>query len=124
MATAVYHMLPRHFKPITRKEHFDVEEKIRMEKIKEAFSKLKWNKDVFDAEYLVKKSKDDFEYESVLCSISNLIINNPAMINLLGKEWIFLNESILRKNVANRMREYWLSTQEEPNECKKLKKRK
>ena len=124
MATAVYHMLPRHFKPITRNEHFDVEEKIRMEKIKEAFSKLKWDQDVFDAEYLVKKSKDDFEYEGVLCSISSLIINNPAMIDLLGKDWILLNESILRKNVANRMREYWISTQEEHNECKKLKKRK
>ena len=124
MATAVYHMLPRHFKPIIRNECYDVEEKIRMEKIKEAFRKLKWNQDVFDAEYLVKKSKDDLEYESVLCSISNLIINNPAMINLLGKNWILLNESILRKNVANRMREYLYSTQDEPIEYKKLKKRK
>ena len=117
-------MLPRHFKPITRNECYDVEEKIRMEKIKEAFKKLKWNQDVFDAEYLVKKSKDDLEYESVLCSISSLVINNPAMINLLGKDWILLNENILRKNVANMMREYWHSTQDEPIECKKLKKRK
>lgn len=124
MATAVYHMLPRHFKPIIRNECYDVEEKIRMEKIKDAFSKLKWNRDVFDAEYLVKKTKDDLEYEDVLCSISNLLINNPSMIKLLGKEWILLNESILRKNVANRTREYWVSTQEKSDTSKKIKKRK
>ena len=94
MATAVYHMISRHFKTIIRNEYFDIEEKIRMEKIKDAFFKLKWNQDVFDAEYLVKKSKDDLEYEDVLCSLSNLLINNPSMINLLGKEWILLNESI------------------------------
>lgn len=124
MATAVYHMISRHFKTIIRNEYFDIEEKIRMEKIKDAFFKLKWNQDVFDAEYLVKKSKDDLEYEDVLCSLSNLLINNPSMINLLGKEWILLNESILRKNVANRMREYWVTTQEEFDTCKKIKKRK
>ena len=88
------------------------------------FSKLKWNRDVFDAEYLVKKTKDDLEYEDVLCSISNLLINNPSMIKLLGKEWILLNESILRKNVANRTREYWVSTQEKSDTSKKIKKRK
>ena len=124
MATAVYHIISRHFEMITRNEHFDIEEKIRMEKIKDAFSKLKWNRDVFDAEYLVKKTKDDIEYEDVLCSISNLLINNPSMINLLGKEWILLNESILRKNVANRTREYWVSTQEKSDTSKKIKKRK
>lgn len=124
MATAVYHMISRHFKTIIRNEYFDIEEKIRMEKIKDAFFKLKWNQDVFDAEYLVKKSKDDLEYEDVLCSLSNLLLNNPSMINLLGKEWILLNESILRKNVANRMREYWVTTQEEFDTCKKIKKRK
>lgn len=124
MATAVYHIISRHFKTIIRNEYFDIEEKIRMEKIKDAFFKLKWNQDVFDAEYLVKKSKDDLEHEDVLCSLSNLLINNPSMINLLGKEWILLNESILRKNVANRMREYWVTTQEEFDTCKKIKKRK
>lgn len=124
MATAVYHIISRHFETITRNEHFDIEEKIRMEKIKDAFSKLKWNRDVFDAEYLVKKTKDDLEYEDVLCSISNLLINNPSMIKLLGKEWILLNESILRKNVANRTREYWVSTQEKSDTSKKIKKRK
>ena len=124
MATAVYHIISRHFETITRNEHFDIEEKIRMEKIKDAFSKLKWNRDVFDAEYLVKKTKDDLEYEDVLCSISNLLINNPSMIKLLGKEWILLNESILRKNVANRTWEYWVSTQEKSDTCKKIKKRK
>lgn len=124
MATAVYHIISRHFETITRNEHFDIEEKIRMEKIKDAFSKLKWNRDVFDAEYLVKKTKDDLEYEDVLCSISNLLINNPSMIKLLGKEWILLNESILRKNVANRTREYWVSTQEKSDTSNKIKKRK
>lgn len=124
MATAVYHIISRHFETITRNEHFDIEEKIRMEKIKDAFSKLKWNRDVFDAEYLVKKTKDDLEYEDVLCSISNLLINNPSMIKLLGKEWILLNENILRKNVANRTREYWVSTQEKSDTSKKIKKRK
>ena len=124
MATAVYHIISRHFETITRNEHFDIEEKIRMEKIKDAFSKLKWNRDVFDAEYLVKKTKDDLEYEDVLCSISNLLINNPSMIKLLAKEWILLNESILRKNVANRTREYWVSTQEKSDTSKKIKKRK
>lgn len=124
MATAVYHMLPRHFKPIIRGDYADAEEEIRMKKIKDAFSKLKWNQDVFDAEYLVKKSKEELEYESVLSTISNLAINNPSMINILRREWILLNENILRKNVSNRMREYWLSAQEEKEEHKMLKKRK
>ena len=124
MATAVYHMMPRHFQLITRNSYDDVEETIRMSKIRDAFLKLKWNQDVFDAEYLVKKTKADLEYEDVLSSITNLITNNPAMIKTLGKEWIILNESVLRKNVSNRMREYWLSSGHVQDNCYTLKRKK
>lgn len=119
MATSVYHMLPRHFKAINRNDYIDVEETIRMEKIKDAFEKLKWNKDVFDAEYLVKKKKEDIELENISSSISNLTLNNYEVLKLLGKEWILVNQSISKKDVANRMREYLNSNQEK---CKKLKK--
>lgn len=124
MATAVYHMLPRHFKTIVRKNYVDVEEEIRMKKITDAFSKLKWNEDVFDAEYLVKKSKEEKQYDEVLSTLGNLILNNPSLINVLGKEWILLNESNLRKNTSNRMRQYWILNQGESIEAKIFRKRK
>ena len=56
--------------------------------------------------------------------MTNLITNNPAMIKTLGKEWIILNESVLRKNVSNRMREYWLSSGHVQEDCYTLKKKK
>lgn len=122
MATAVYHMLPRHFPQVVREDYVDIEEKIRMSKIRDAFSKLKWTRDVFDAEYLVKKTKEEKEQEEVFSTLSNLAINNPSLIKVLGKDWILLNKNKLKKDVASRMREYWLSTQETPEKSLTLQK--
>ena len=110
MATAVYYIIERHFKQLTRSEHEDIEEDLRMEKIIDAFSKLKWNNDVFDAEYLVKKPKEVSEYEDVVSSISNLVLNNATLTEASKNDWVLKSKDIDHKNVVKRMRDYWLST--------------
>ena len=118
MATAVFHIMQRHFKVITRKDYQDIEEYLRMQKIKDAFQKLKWKNDVFDAEYLTKKTTSENEYENVVNSISNLTINPNSFLGLGNREWILKKNDIDNKDIVNRMREYWLSNNNE----KRLKK--
>lgn len=122
MATAVYYIIERHFKQLTRSEHEDIEEDLRMEKIIDAFSKLKWNNDVFDAEYLVKKPKEVSEYEDVVSSISNLVLNNATLTEASKNDWVLKSKDIDHKNVVKRMRDYWLSTDKKIEKQKVLKK--
>lgn len=112
MATAVYYMINRHFDLIERKNYSNIEEELRKEKIEDAFKKMKWERDVFDAEYLVKKSKEEVEYEEVVNTISNLkydfnVLKNTSLNN---RNYILLNMDLKRKNVAEAMRKYWIST--------------
>lgn len=126
MATAVYHIITRHFDSIKRLETEDIEEQIRQEKIVDAFQKLKWKHDVFDAEYLVKKTKDDREYEDVIKTISNLRFSPQALrkTSLGNREAVLLKLDLERKNVPETMRKYWLKTQESTGKPKRLIKRK
>lgn len=57
MATAVCHIAAKYFEPLAREKYCNIEEHLRMIKIKDAFEKLKWDRDVFDAEYLIKRLK-------------------------------------------------------------------
>lgn len=123
MATAVYYMIMRHFKPVTRKQGENIEAKLRLQKIQDAFKKLKWDKDVFDAEYLVKKTHEEKEYEDVVRSLSNLRLNydviRSAQIN--HREYVLKKMDLDSKDVAKSMRQYWLKTR---NGSKTLTKRK
>lgn len=107
MATSVYHIISRHFKPLVRREHGNVEEELRMKKIKYAFEKLKWDRDVFDAEYLTKKTKEEQEYEEVVRTLSNLALDSIMQNGFCGQEWILSQLDIDNKDVVKRMRKYW-----------------
>lgn len=118
MATSVYYMIERHFQTVIRKEHNDIEEKIRQNKIRDAFIKLKWERDVFDAEYLTKKSNEEIEYEQVVKSISNLVVN-PNISFPFDKNWILKELDLCKKDIPNRMRLFL-----EESKIQKVKKRK
>ena len=100
------------------KEHNDIEEKIRQNKIRDAFIKLKWERDVFDAEYLTKKSNEEIEYEQVVKSISNLVVN-PNISFPFDKNWILKELDLCKKDIPNRMRLFL-----EESKIQKVKKRK
>lgn len=128
MATAVYYILARHIAPVKRSDYqtSDIEEYWRQEKIADAFKKLKWDHDVFDAEYLVKKTQADREHEEVIHTLSNLRFNQHTLANtLLGnREWVLLENDLQRKDVASSMRAYWLRQQGASSKEKVLTKRK
>ncbi|MEI3529869.1 MAG: 1-acyl-sn-glycerol-3-phosphate acyltransferase [Bacilli bacterium] len=123
MATAVYYIIARHFKTLSRGDYRDVEEYLRMKKITKAFEKLKWNRDVFDAEYLIKKTAEEKEYEEIVNSLSNLVVKDVAFTSS-NRDWILSQLDIEKKDVANRMRNFWLSTQLDDPNVKVLKRKK
>lgn len=105
MATSVYHMIERHFEELKREDYGDdIEDKIRREKVIDAFKKLKWTKDVFKAEYLVKQTQAEKEHYQVAQAINNNIYNLEALNNI---------------NVEEAMRKYLKETQEDNNIKKK-----
>jgi hypothetical protein len=123
MATAVYYMMMRHF-PIIKRENYDnIEFYFKDKKVKDAFKKLKWDHDVFDAEYLVKKTNTEKDYEDVAKTISNLELNSKVLkttqLNL--RDYVLKNKAIEDKNVADYMRNYWKNN---VSNTKKLVKRK
>lgn len=119
MATSVYHIISRHFKPLNRGEHNDIEEELRMEKIKYAFKKLKWDRDVFDAEYLTKETKEEKEQKEVTKTLSDLALDSIMQNGLCGQEWILSQINLENKNVVNRMRKYWKETKSKTKILKK-----
>lgn len=108
MATAVYHLIARHIAPVKREEYTDIESVFIKEYVTDAFEKLKWKHDVFEAEYLTKKTEDNLEYEEVVKTLSWLCINNDkldeAYIN--HKECIQKWIDLERKDVAANLRKY------------------
>ena len=122
MATSVYSIMERHFKPLNRNKFENIEEYLRMQKIEEAFTKLKWNKDVFDAEYLTKHSIEELEYNQVINDISNLIFSLKKDNCLVDKEWIKKFLDIQNKDIVLRMRNYLVDNKK--SDTKVLKKKK
>lgn len=110
MATAVYAIMERHFPVIERNERDPLEERMRSEKISEkiedAFRKLKWNKDVFEAEYLTKKTKADQEHGEVVSTLSHLAICSRTLDATSRRYWIQRKIRMDKKNVVMRMREH------------------
>jgi len=119
MATSIYYIIARHFKTLVRKEHSDIEEYFRTKKIKDAFDKLKWNSDVFEAEYLTKKTIEEREYEDVVRTLSNLNLNYEGLKKFNTRNWVLSKIDLDNKDVVNRMRQYWLSIQNDENVGKK-----
>lgn len=119
MATAVYHLISRHTKPLKRDEYDNIEEQLRMKKIQEAFDKLKWERDVFDAEYLTKKTEEERTHEEIVRTLSNLTINTQALKGYSNKYWVLSKLNIDNKDIPLQMRNYLLSI--EKSKTKKLK---
>ena len=107
MATQIYTLMSRHSKVVKRKEDDHLEETTRMEKVVDAFKKLHWNKDVFEAEYLTKKTKEELEYEDVHESINNLLkvkSKRPLFVNY--RDFIRRYTDIHDKDVVEAMRRH------------------
>lgn len=106
MATSVYHLVARHIAPLSRAEWGDMEQAFIEEYVANAFRKLKWQHDVFDAEYLVKKSQADKEYEETIRTLGELRIE-PKVLKETGLDsryWIRKRGYLEREYVAGNMR--------------------
>lgn len=99
MATAVWHLMARHLETIKRNQYGDIEQYFIDSYVADAFSKLKWQHDVFDAEYLTKKQKVEREYEEVVHKLSGLRLSKKVITEtqLDNREYI-LKEMDLEKN--------------------------
>ena len=106
MATSVYFMMERHFEPIKRREYQDIEGKFIEEYVKDTFEKLKWKHDVFEAEYLTKKTNDEQEYEDIVCTLANLKLSKKTISETLlnNREFVQKRADLERKNVPANMR--------------------
>jgi hypothetical protein len=109
MATAEYNLMLRHFDQVKRYPNDNYEEIVREEKVNDAFTKLKWNADVFDAEYLIKKDDADRQYEEVLKTMSNLKLNSEALTetNINTRNFVQLEHDLNNKDVAQAMRRHF-----------------
>ena len=68
----------------------------------DTFKKLDWKNDVFDAEYLTKKTKEEREYEDVNKSLSKLMLNEHN--NQIYRENILKSMDIGKYDVVGNMR--------------------
>ena len=111
MATAVYFMMARHFAPVHRGDREDLEEYFRSRIKEDIFAKLKWKHDVFEAEYLTKKTADMREYEEVVLGLSSLCLPLNILRNcsLESRPYIQKEQDLRRKNVPMFLRAYWES---------------
>lgn len=125
MATAVYHIIARHIEPIVRKEGTDIEHQIRQEKVEDAFKKLKWKRDVFDAEYLVKQTSEEKEHEEVIRTLSNLKLNLDVLLNtkINHREYVIKERDLDEKDVVQAMRRYYIKREAEKQEKRLLKRK-
>lgn len=105
LSTQVYNLMERHTKPLERSYYDDLEERMRECKIKEAFRSLKWDHDVFAAEYLVKKTHDQLVYEEVVNTLSRIATSDD-------NEWKILEKDLNNKNTEDKMREHWVKGKE------------
>lgn len=106
MATSVYHLITRHIEPLVREEWEDLEQKFIDKYVEEAFRKLKWRHDVFDAEYLVKKNKEDREYEETIKVLGDLRMSKKVLrdTGLNSRYWACKKVYLEKEYVAGNMR--------------------
>lgn len=106
MATSVYHLVARHMDPLKRAEWGDIEQAFIEEYVENAFRKLKWRHDVFDAEYIVKKTWADKEYEETIRALGELRVGSKVIkeTGLDSRYWIRKMGYLEREYVAGNMR--------------------
>lgn len=109
MATAVYHMMERHLAPIKKSEYEDLEQHFIQFYVTDTFNKLNWKHDVFDAEYLTKKTKEEQEYEEVVRSLGNLKLKKNVLkeTRLYSREYVNKLRDLDRKNVVENLRKHF-----------------
>ena len=109
MATAVYHMMERHLAPMKRSEYGDIGQYFVDFYVTDTFRKLNWKHDVFEAEYLTKKTHEEREYEAVVRSLSSLRLKKNVLkeTNLNSREYIQKEIDLDRKNVVENLRRYF-----------------
>lgn len=109
MATAVYHMMERHLAPMKRSEYGDISQHFVDFYVTDTFSKLNWKHDVFEAEFLTKKTTEEQEYEAVVKSLSNLHLKKNSLkeTGLNSREYIQKENDLEKKNVVENLRRYF-----------------
>lgn len=109
MATSVWYLISRHIKTINRKEHLDIGAMFIERYLADTFKKIDWKHDVFDAEYLTKKTKEEREYEEIMKSLSSLRLKKIVLkkTSLNSKEYIQMELDIDKNNVVENMRRYF-----------------
>lgn len=109
MATAVYHMMERHLAPIKRSEYEDLGQHFIQFYVTDTFNKLNWKHDVFGAEYLTKKTKEEQEYEEVVRSLGNLKLKKNVLkeTRLYSREYVNKIRDLDRKNVVENLRKHF-----------------
>ena len=109
MATAVYHMMERHLVPMKRNEYGDMGHYFVDFYVMDTYRKLNWKHDVFEAEYLTKKTDEEREYEAVVRTLSGLRLKKNVLkeTNLNSREYIQKELDFDKKNVAENLRRYF-----------------
>ena len=109
MATAVYHMMERHLAPMKRSEYGDIGQYFVDFYVTDTFRKLNWKHDVFEAEYLTKKTDEEREYEAVVRSVSGLRLKKNVLkeTRLNNREYIQKEMDLDKKNVVKNLRRYF-----------------
>ena len=109
MATAVWHMMERHIPSIRRSDYGDLEKHFIDFYVADTFQKINWKHDVFDAEYLTKKTEEEREYEAVVRTLSGLYLKKNALLEtgLNSREYIQKEINLDRKNVVENLRRYF-----------------
>ena len=109
MATAVYHMMERHLDPMKRSEYGDIGQYFVDFYVADTFRKLNWKHDVFEAEYLTKKTDEEREYEAVVRSLSGLRLKKNVLkeTSLNSREYIQKELDLDKKDVVENLRRYF-----------------
>ncbi len=115
MATAVHHLIARHTEPVCRKSCEDMEQFFIDRYVNDSFAKMKWKHDVFKAEFLTKKTKDDQSYEEVVRTLSELRLNNRVLrdTGLDSREYVLLARDLERKDVVGNMKRKYYQHKED-----------
>lgn len=109
MATAVCHMMEQHLETIRRIDYGDIGQHFIDFYVTDTFQKINWKHDVFDAEYLTKKTKEEQEYEAVVRTLSGLHLKKNALLEtgLNRREYIQKEMDLDRKNVVENLRRFF-----------------
>lgn len=106
MATGVYYLLVRHTEIIRRNQYSNIAGYFVDGYVNDAFSKLKWKRDVFDAEYLTKKTHADRDYEEVHHILSNLRLSPKVLkeTEITNREYVLKKMDLEERDIIYHMR--------------------